>query len=69
MSIQELTKEQIITILQETEYYRDGLFEALMNIALTLKISTLNCANDDEVIFTVSKGFNNFYNNLTDFDK
>ena len=66
MSINELTKEQIIDKLQEVEYNNDEMYETLMNIALTLEINTLNTLGDEEFVYAVLGGFNNFYNNLPD---
>lgn len=64
MSINNLSKSEIIDELQISEYYRDALHFGLIDIGRRLNIDTDNIKTDEELINIVSNKFNELINNI-----
>ena len=64
MSINKLSKEEIIDQLQISEYYRDALHFGVRDMADILNIDNVENMTDEEMINIVTYEFTKLINNL-----
>ena len=64
MSINKLSKEEIIDQLQISEYYRDALHFGVRDMADILNIDNVENMTDEEMINIVTYEFTKLMNNL-----